>query len=61
MKIDGIRISDVWSDVGLPVQLSSFSALRVTNDVQLSWNTISEVNNFGFYRRAQAGRHLVVR
>jgi hypothetical protein len=48
-KIDGIRISDLWSDVALPVQLSSFSALRASNDVQLSWKTISEVNNFGFY------------
>ena len=36
-------------DVSLPVQLSSFSAIRASNDVQLSWSTISEVNNFGFY------------
>ena len=48
-KIDGLRISDLWSDIGLPVQLASFAAIRVSDDVQLSWSTISEVNNFGFY------------
>jgi hypothetical protein len=47
--LDGLRISEFWGESLLPVQLSSFSALRANNDVRLSWNTISEVNNFGFY------------
>jgi hypothetical protein len=47
--IDGINISEFWGETLLPVQLSAFSAIRASNDVQLSWSTISEVNNFGFY------------
>ena len=32
----------------LPVELSSFSATTIGKDVKLSWNTATEVNNFGF-------------
>ncbi len=56
-NIDGIRISDIWSETLLPVQLASFSALRVQESVQLTWTTLSELNNFGFFieRRGDAG------
>ncbi len=32
----------------LPVELSSFSAVNLTNGVKLSWTTASEINNSGF-------------
>ncbi len=32
----------------LPVELTSFSATTIGKDVKLSWNTATEVNNFGF-------------
>ncbi|OYW18518.1 MAG: hypothetical protein B7Z54_05905 [Sphingobacteriales bacterium 12-47-4] len=32
----------------LPVTFGSFSASRARNGVQLSWNTVTEVNNSGF-------------
>jgi len=34
--------------VGLPVELTSFSATTIGKDVKLSWNTATEVNNYGF-------------
>lgn len=48
-SIDGIRISEFWSEVTLPVQLTAFRGMMVAQDVQLSWTTISEVNNYGFF------------
>ncbi len=37
-------------DHPLPIQLASFNAALVNgNDVQLSWRTLSETNNYGFY------------
>lgn len=47
--IDGINVSEFWGESLLPVQLASFAAVRASDDVQLSWSTISELNNFGFY------------
>ena len=32
----------------LPVELTSFSAVNLTNGVKLSWTTASEINNSGF-------------
>ncbi len=32
----------------LPVELTSFSAVKLTNGVKLSWTTASEINNSGF-------------
>ena len=32
----------------LPVELSSFSATTIGKDVKLSWNTATEINNYGF-------------
>jgi hypothetical protein len=32
----------------LPIQLASFTAVRVEDKVQLTWKTVSEVNNYGF-------------
>ncbi len=46
--IDGIRVSDSWSQAPLPVELASFNAEFVDNSVQLNWQTATEVNNAGF-------------
>ncbi len=46
--IDGIRISDSWLLAPLPVELTSFSAMNLTNGIKLSWTTASELNNSGF-------------
>ncbi|MBK7632121.1 MAG: S8 family serine peptidase [Ignavibacteriales bacterium] len=35
-------------DGELPVELTSFSATTIGNNVKLSWNTATEVNNYGF-------------
>ncbi len=32
----------------LPVELTSFTALTANNNVELKWNTATEVNNYGF-------------
>jgi hypothetical protein len=46
--VDGIRISDEWVDAPMPVELTTFSATTIGKDVKLSWNTSTEVNNYGF-------------
>ena len=46
--IDGIRVSQTWSDVALPVELTSFSSSVNGSTVSLSWITASELNNKGF-------------
>lgn len=48
MYIDAIRVADSWSQAPLPVELVSFSAALVTGQVELKWNTKTEVNNYGF-------------
>ncbi len=43
---------------GLPIQLSSFTGSYSNNAVRLTWTTISEINNYGFFvekRRAESG------
>ena len=35
-------------DDPMPVELTSFSATTIGKDVKLSWNTATEVNNYGF-------------
>ena len=47
-NIDGLRIATTWSQAPLPVELTSFSASVIGNAVKLSWQTATEVNNFGF-------------
>ncbi|PIQ07695.1 MAG: hypothetical protein COW71_15750, partial [Ignavibacteriales bacterium CG18_big_fil_WC_8_21_14_2_50_31_20] len=46
--IDGIRISDSWSQAPLPVELTSFTANQTKAGVMLNWTTATEVNNYGF-------------
>ncbi len=44
--LDNIRI--LGSDTGTPVELVSFDATVVNNDVELKWQTSTEINNKGF-------------
>jgi len=46
-RIDQITII-VYYSAPLPIQLLSFNAIPLNNSVQLSWTTVSEVNNFQF-------------
>ncbi len=51
----GVRIDD--SDNGpLPVELTSFSGRRHDDDVELKWNTATELNNYGFYVQRSEGQ-----
>jgi hypothetical protein len=52
--VDGVRISDSWSQAPLPVELSSFSAVVLDNGVKLNWRTGTEVSNYGFEILRQA-------
>jgi hypothetical protein len=38
----------VTDDIGLPVELSSFTSNVTRNTVKLNWSTVSELNNSGF-------------
>lgn len=46
--IDGIRISNSWSNAPLPVSYKSFTASQTPNGSLLKWSTASESNNSGF-------------
>lgn len=48
MEIDDIRISDSWGQAPLPVELTSFTTEYDNNEVTLTWQTATEVNNYGF-------------
>ena len=48
LTVDGIRIATSWSEAPLPVELTSFSASVIGSTVKLSWQTATEINNFGF-------------
>jgi len=44
----GLAIDDFLIDNVLPVELTSFSAATIGKNVKLSWNTATEINNYGF-------------
>ena len=48
VQVDGIRVTRHWSDLALPVELTSFSASVAKGAVNLSWKTATEINNMGF-------------
>jgi hypothetical protein len=52
---DGLAIDDFSLDNLLPVELTSFSAAVIGKDVKLSWNTATEINNFGFEIERKVG------
>lgn len=47
--LDDIIYTNDIADTPLPVQLSSFTGIRTDGGVMLSWSTLSEMNNYGFY------------
>jgi hypothetical protein len=47
-EISGIRVSTDWSQAPLPVELTSFTALAISNKIELNWQTATEINNYGF-------------
>ncbi len=54
--IDGIRVSDSWSQAPLPVELIDFNAAVIDNSIRLSWATATETNNYGFEVERTADR-----
>ncbi len=46
--IDGIRVSTSWSEAPLPVEMAFFKARSIDNKIILSWETVTELNNYGF-------------
>ena len=46
--LDAVEISDTWNISIVPVELTSFTASVNDNDVTLSWETATELNNSGF-------------
>ncbi len=46
--IDEIRVTELWSEIALPVELISFNSSVNENKVTLSWETAWEYNNKGF-------------
>ncbi len=46
--IDGIRVSDSWSEAPLPVELTNFTSKVISGKVNLFWQTANEINNYGF-------------
>jgi len=55
-NVEIMEFTTTASDVSLPVELVSFSASQENNMVILSWETDSEVENFGFeIERAYSG------
>ncbi len=44
----GFELKHLTFDSALPVELVSFSALVLENNVNLNWQTATEVNNYGF-------------
>ena len=59
LTLDGIRIGTSWANV-VPVELTSFNAASLGNEVTLNWSTASELNNFGFeVQRSTEGEEFV--
>ena len=49
LVVDGIRVGTSWSNhAPLPVELTSFTAIVKGEGVELTWQTATEINNYGF-------------
>lgn len=46
--VDGFRVGLRWNEAPLPVKLSSFNAIGLQNQVNLSWLTATEINSQDF-------------
>jgi FlgD Ig-like domain len=47
-QIDGLTVTNSWSQIPLPVELIAFNANIAGNQVLLNWKTATEINNYGF-------------
>jgi hypothetical protein len=47
-QIDGLTVTNSWSQIPLPVELIAFNSNISGNQVLLSWKTATEINNYGF-------------
>jgi len=47
-QIDGLTVTNSWSQIPLPVELIAFNANTTENHVLLKWETATEINNYGF-------------
>ncbi len=47
IKVDGLKVYTQWSDI-IPVELTSFNAVTLKNNIRLNWATATETNNAGF-------------
>jgi hypothetical protein len=48
LEIDEIRVATSWDQAPLPVTLNNFDFYTIKNQVILTWQTATEVNNYGF-------------
>jgi hypothetical protein len=46
--IDGLRVASAWGNAPLPVELTSFNVSSKGDKILLSWQTATEIDNFGF-------------
>lgn len=53
---DKVYIDEVNSTFPMPVQMSSFTYSVNVNNVNLKWNTVSEINNKGFEIQRNSGK-----
>lgn len=51
----GVNPNSGSYDNALPVELTSFSAATIGSKVKLSWNTATEINNYGFAIERKVG------
>jgi hypothetical protein len=47
-QIDGLTVTNSWSQIPLPVELIAFNSIIAGNQVLLKWKTATEINNYGF-------------
>ena len=50
-----LDINAASSESELPVELTSFTAIKIGSTVKLSWSTITEINNYGFEVERKVG------
>jgi len=61
LTVDGCRAATVWSDIPMPITLSSLNSTVIGRNININWTTSSEQNNSGFeVQRALVDRNGVI-
>ncbi len=62
ITVDGIRIADTWLESTTLIDLVSFSAIPKTDNIQIAWQTASELDNAGFHlwRATEASPYTLI-